>query len=164
MYTADPAERASYQPGLVSLPASGSFPVDPSGLLAGDELDRWQQWKSRLLRNSSDAAALRDTLGLRRPYSDPKLVNDRQAYRSFIDTLIAAGLVQLGSLLKSSVGVFFVKNKNGRLRLIFDTRIANTRFVDPSHTDLPTASSFSRLEVPEGQLAYMAQCDLADAF
>ena len=48
------------------------------------------------------------------------------------------------------------------MRLIFDSRVANTDFVDPLATGLPTASAFSIMEAPEAHM-YIAQGDLANA-
>ena len=62
------------------------------------------------------------------------------------------------------LGIFFVAKKDGRIRIIFDTRILNTKFRDPPSTRLPSAAAISSLEVPSHSELYVATGDLANAF
>jgi len=157
--------RVNYRPGhIVSLPSDSCLPVDPSGQLTGIDFDRWSSWKSLLLREPREAALLQSSLGLKQPYSDPGLVGNRVEYAKFLKHLAKLGLVRFGRSRKSTVGLFFVAKKDGRLRLIFDTRIANCVFVEPPHTELPTSAAFSKLEAPVGTPIYLAQSDLDNAF
>ena len=59
---------------------------------------------------------------------------------------------------------FFVAKKSGQLRLIFDTRLLNQAFIDPPSTDLPSADSFTRLELPEDSQFFIGSGDLSNAF
>ena len=81
-----------------------------------------------------------------------------------MQTLWRKGLLTFRSRQSTSVGVFFVRKRNGKLRLILDTRLVNTAFRDPPYVSLPTAAAFSRVEVEAGQVVYMAEADVADAF
>ncbi len=47
------------------------------------------------------------------------------------------------------LGLFFVRNKNGRLRVIVDTRDVNGSFRDPPSTRLPSAAALPSLETWE---------------
>ena len=78
---------------------------------------------------------------------------------NFMEALIVAGLV----CSTRQRSMFFVVKSNGQLRLMFDTRLANITFIDPPHTQLPTAGSFSRIEseIPEN---YFACGDISCAF
>ena len=62
-----------------------------------------------------------------------------------------------------NVGVFFVTKKNGKIRIIFDTRIANCFFKAPPKTRLPTAAAWSAVEAPASG-AFVATADLECAF
>ena len=62
------------------------------------------------------------------------------------------------------LGVFFVRKKDGRFRLIFDTRLLNRKFVPPPKTQLPSAAGFSNLAVHEGGNLYLASSDVKNAF
>ncbi len=61
------------------------------------------------------------------------------------------------------MGVFFVPKKSGRLRVIFDTRLANCAFVDAPRTQLPSASAWGRLATGDVRLS-IASADLDVAF
>ena len=63
-----------------------------------------------------------------------------------------------------TVGVFFVVKKSGQLRLILDTRKANTFFRRPKCAHLPTPAAWCSLEVSEGDTLFTAAGDIADAF
>eukprot|EP00959_Pyramimonas_sp_CCMP1952_P431965 9046335-Pyramimonas_sp.AAC.1 len=45
-----------------------------------------------------------------------------------------------------SVGIFCVEKSGGKLRLVFDTRMAKTFFTAPPSTVLPTPSAWAPLE------------------
>ena len=63
-----------------------------------------------------------------------------------------------------TVGVFLVAKKTpGQLRMILDTRLVNAEFRIPPRANLPSAAAWSRLEVPEGETAFLGQSDIADA-
>ena len=61
------------------------------------------------------------------------------------------------------VGCFFVRKKNGRLRIIFDTRWSNGAFESPPHLRLPTASTLGHIECGDTPL-YSASGDIDNAF
>ena len=63
----EPAPRAQYQRGLVSLPEMGGL-VDGAACLAGEALDFWCRWPERIMRTetASDEGGCRVT-----PHSDP---------------------------------------------------------------------------------------------
>ena len=64
----------------------------------------------------------------------------------------------------SYLGVFFVKKKTGKLRIIFDTRDVNNLFRPPPTTRLPTAAAFSRLESGGVDEIWFAAGDIEDCF
>ena len=64
----------------------------------------------------------------------------------------------------NTVGVFFVLKKNGTLRVITDTRMVNMYFIDPHHTDLPTACGWSQLRLDEEFCMYTGAGDISNAF
>ena len=101
-----------------------------------------------LLRSSSSATSLQQELGLRQPYCDPSLVNNPKKYAQFLWRLHDSGMLQwsVKGSRRHTPGILFVAKSNGDLRLIFDTRFANTFFEDPPSTALPTAGAFSRIE------------------
>ena len=61
---------------------------------------------------------------------------------------------------ESLLGVFFVKKKSGRLRMILDTRDCNCFFKKPAATHLPSGCAFGRLEASPDKLVYFAAGDI----
>ena len=64
----------------------------------------------------------------------------------------------------AALGIFFVRKKDGSLRIIFDTRLLNLQFVDPLSVQLPTAGALCNMEVADGQELEVAACDVSTAF
>ena len=162
-YAAELGPTRPYMRDLVSLPPAGCRPVDPGRLLSGECLDKWLNWQTKILR---DPVCVNDSGVEPRvltPYSDP-FVKDKQAYGAFISDLVERGIVSLRSKRKRTVGIFFVAKSNGRLRLIFDTRVANTHFRAPDHTSLPSGATFGGVEVDSSQQLHVGELDVADAF
>ena len=78
------------------------------------------------------------------PFTDPLLSRGKRRHARFVLDLIQANLVKLGDHKAATVGVFFVAEagKPGppQQRLIFDTRTVNQEFIEPAHSQLPTAA------------------------
>ncbi len=135
-------ERVSWPP-----PAS-----KPSDMLAGLPADmQWLgQWKCHLLRDDAEAVLERQRLGLREAYMDPILKTNPVVYGDFLQTLFKAGMLgyEIASSSDYDLGVFCVFKKDGKsFRLIFDTRLINTKFARPPATELPSAAAFANPEV-----------------
>ena len=154
-YVANGAGPAPYREGHVALPDAcdrildsvASVPVVPRHILcSGFE---------RLLNTPAKSEQrLNDTL-LNKPYVDPAF-RSHKVYAKFISSLYNRKLVSYHIGLAPKLGVFFVTKKDGSLRLIFDTRIANCYFQDPPSTYLPTATALGSIEAKEQHDTYMA--------
>lgn len=80
-------------------------------------------------------------VGPREVYSDPKL-RVRRSYIDFAKKLINLGLVDLSTQkAQEEVGVFFVKKKQNKLRLILDCRRSNHWFKPPTAVSLATGET-----------------------
>ena len=161
----DPGPRATFRQELLSLPITKGVFADGDSILHGDDLAAWRDWRSLLLRHPDDALRQRRQLWLDTPYSDPALVRRPRVYAAFVADLMSRGLVSLYDETPATVGTFFVwKKGKEKLRMILDTRIANTSFVEPWHCSLPTAASWSQLEVPVDGRLLLSQMDVDNAF
>ena len=160
----DAGIRSPYREGDVSLPTAGSEPADPSSLLGYEDRLLWEGWREHILRPELDAAAARQQQRLHKAYSDPALVCRPRVYSRFLKQLCDAKVCTLRPFREATVGIFFVTKKLNRLRLIFDTRLVNLAFTEPPHTDLPSAGAWGRVEVKRGDVLYISQSDVADAF
>eukprot|EP00974_Lingulodinium_polyedra_P114560 11091398-Lingulodinium_polyedra.AAC.1 len=59
-------------------------------------------------------------------------------------------MLSVGSHRIASVTPFFVKKKNGRIRLVLGARGVNEFFGTPPKPDLGSAAAVAQLELPEG--------------
>ena len=125
LYEGAGAHVAPYAKDKVSWPEVGSSPLALVDGLPQADSDRLQKWASRMLRDPSEAEALR---GARRPDCDaptaiPIFSPSLPCTLTFADNM-ARNLVRLSKAgnRKADLGVFFVE-KGDKIRLIMDTRI-----------------------------------------
>ena len=62
------------------------------------------------------------------------------------------------------VEVFFVKKKDGRLRMVVDCRRSNCYFRDPHDVSLASGDALGRIEIHQGEELHIFSVDLKDAF
>ena len=131
---------ASFDEALVSCPEPGSRPVRIAQYLAPDVS------KLLSLANSSELLADEDALSRCepvRPYIDQILAHSPVHMGRFFGRLFKSRMLQLvPGKFDHTVGLFFVRKKSGKLRLILDTRGANNYFVKPRPSRLPTPADF----------------------
>ena len=157
---------APFVADLVSLPPEGSSPVPLGVLLGSGGASEVEGFCNNSVVSSACANRKLGSLGLKVPYVDPVLKQNPKLYHAFVRRLIASGVVSLHarSFARESTGVFFVRKKNGRLRLILDARRSNCWFVSPEATELASGSSFGDLTVDPSSHTYVGHVDIQDAF
>ena len=110
--------QAAY-PDLVSLPEVAGG-CDLASQLQGPDRDCLVSFEESLLL-SEDALTQRVAEeGLPTPHWDDALVGD--VYISFVNMLLQSGMLTLSLGCRSQAGIFFVRKKSGRLRMIVDGR------------------------------------------
>ena len=82
-----------------------------------------------------------------RPYGDPVLKRNRRKLVALVRKLLRLGLFRLTSSLRSFVGVFCVRKKDGRQRLNLDCILTNLLFAPPPSTALASMESLCGLRV-----------------
>ena len=89
-------------------------------MLPSGDCQRLEGWESHLLRDAHDAKVAREELNVPRPYVDPGLVRSPRVYGEFLRCLHKRGMLlfQLVDGNGGALGIFFVKKKNGKLRII----------------------------------------------
>ena len=119
-----------------------------------------------MLRDPIESAELQKEQGLSRAYCDPELLRSPQVYGRFLQEMHRRGLCDFEASTgdDASLGIFFVKKKDGKQRIIFDTRKINCDFVSPESVALPTSGSLGGIEVDAGETLFMATCDVSTAF
>ncbi|CAE7199591.1 unnamed protein product, partial [Symbiodinium natans] len=154
--------KAVFCEDLVSWPEPGCLPVEIADLLepAVGNLLKPQGIEELLAeeREMSPSEPLK-------PYVDSVLAHSPKHMGRFLSRLAESKMLDFVPGTRAhTVGVFFVHKKNGKLRLILDTRAANQFFKPPRHSNLPTPSAWCSIEVEEGEKLHTATGDVADAF
>ena len=157
---------ASFSLELVSWPEVGGEHCQVVDLLPDGDSMRLSNWRDSMLRSSTESLELQRELGVSQPYCDPELLRSPQVYGRFLQEMHARGLVDFEESggRAASLGIFFVKKKDGKQRIIFDTRMINCDFVSPETVSLPTAGSLGGVEVDPEETLYVATCDVSTAF
>ena len=163
--SAQTTKTAAYQEGNVSLPASGRKPV-PISTRAGEtaqrflgDPDTWLLHDDRAMSEAHDHAA-----GIK-PYSDPAL-RDKAKYAAFVRELWQCGIINWSRKVKGRCTPFFVRKKNGSLRLVLDCRQVNAFFRIPPGCEMGSLAAMGELEVDVGteQQLWISQADVQDCF
>ena len=142
---ATPASLAPFNLELVSLPDDLACAPRAEDLLHEDDR-RYLEVQERMVRDSP-----KEDVIVSSPYWDPALKNNPKNYRRFIQKLNSIQYLDFTLSPCQHAGVFFVwKSDRKRIRMIIDARPANAVFYDPPGISLPTAETFSRLEVVHG--------------
>lgn len=154
----------SFDPALVSLPASEVRPRGLAELWGEGGQMKVKEFMDEQLASTDDALQRIDAIGPRAVYTDPKL-RVRRDYVKFLSQLKDLGLVDFSKeAAVETVGIFFVKKKQNRLRLILDCRRSNHWFKEPKHVSLTTGESLRRISIEPGEKLYVCSADLANAF
>lgn len=169
LYCSERQDVQSYEKGRVSWPQVGAAPIDVLPLLPDADRAQLADWRQRLLRDPDEQLRGRQACGVLRPYMDPILRTQPRVYHDFITELAARGHIvfERTDSTDFTVGCFCVLKKSGSLRLVFDTRLANTQFIDPPVTALPSAAAFAAVEaeaIDDNRHCYMATADISNAF
>jgi hypothetical protein len=155
---------APYQAGAVSLVANaldGPMVEDVTSGAARLYLDEWEE---RMLRTDAEYQEMLEKDGTVEPYIDSTLKSSSHQYLQFINDFKRRCLLRWTRAPKERVGVFFVRKKDGKLRLIIDARRTNQRFRTPPGVALSSAEAFSDVECEPGQKVFISTTDVENCF
>ena len=82
-----------------------------------------------------------------RPYWDSRLRASRDLRVKFLRALADRGLVSFRRRIRSKVGIFFVRKKEGLIRMVIDARQTNQCHRLPPHVPLGSARAWGLLDV-----------------
>ena len=104
-------------------------------------------YRQHMLRSQSALEAVRATYGIPNRYHDPVFSANRKKYIAFVRRCAQIGLIHFVSESWCELGLFYVREKDERLRLIIDCRRANQHFVLPPGVDQVTGNGLSQVEL-----------------
>ena len=160
----DGSKVVPFDEGRVAWPPVTSGSVSVFDLVSPGLSEKLEGWKARMLRPVCEAKLLQSQSGLGDVYTDPRLIRSPRRYAKFVRKMLRHHMVRLGPQRDATTGLFFVRKSDGTLRIICDTRCANTFFVAPEATLLPSAGALAAVEIEPGAHLTGAQGDVACAF
>ena len=129
--------QAAYEPDLVSLPEVAGG-CDLASQLKGPDRDRLVSFEESLLLSENALAQRLAEEGLPTPHWDDALVGD--VYISVVNKLLQSGMLAPSLGCRSQAGIFFVRKKSGRLRMIVDGKQGDQRMRPPPKTSMPSTA------------------------
>ena len=159
-----PASLGVYDPALISIPSTGSQPVDLCERLPSEARKFLVDYEHHLLLNDEEWGHEMETGVCIHNYWDPVLKKSRSSYEQFVRMLHQAGMIAFTKRPLGRTGVFFVKKKNGKLRMVLDCRSINRRFRRTPHIPMGTGSTWADVVLDTNEEAWFALSDLQDYF
>ena len=160
---ADSQQMGSYDREKVALPSAKEPPMMVSDMLDAHASQHIVDFASLILRSTAEMQEV-NAEKPPAPYWDPRLGNSRKRYLDFVLLLAEMNIIGFTQRPAQEVGCFFVKKKDGRLRLIVDARPTNHRCRLPPSMQVGGTGSWSTLRIPEGSELYTAQYDVEAYF
>ena len=111
LYEGAGAHVAPYAKDKVSWPEVGSSPMALVDGLPQADSERLTNWASHMLRDPSEAEALRAKAGLRRAHCDPDLFSSPAVYADFCRQLMARNLIRLSKAASRKGDLGFFRGK-----------------------------------------------------
>ena len=137
----DPAKLKVLRGGTTPLPAHALVGVEAAAMLARADIF--------IVRPQHELDELGPPIA---PHWDATLRFSRRARAEFIDRLDKVGLVTWRTTCRQQIGVFFVRKKNGEIRMVLDCRPSNACHRQPPHSSLATAGSLSTINLANSWL------------
>ena len=153
----------SYQRDLVSLGPVGSQPNSMLPVVKGKARENLVGFCFHNLRTEEELKTLKEDYGEASTYEDPAF-GDLAVCEQFISDLFVRGLIKFTKVSKAQIACFFVKKKDGRLRLVCDCRNTNRLMGLPLGGGLVGGNDLRRLAVPRGKTLHMSCSDLENHF
>ena len=124
-YLSGPGVLAPYQRSLVSLPRGQGRATPLRSLLKGEALRQYIHFETEAKLSDEELGALCENNDFPGLYFDPVLERSPEKYAEFVADLFLSGVIDFTLSPKANMGLFFVKKKNGKLRVIGDARRPN---------------------------------------
>ena len=150
---------ATFRQGAVKFPQVKAGVRCLSDILPAPWSHRLRDGQS-LLRNSEEVQHILSRDDRPRCAMDPVLGRRTRELGRFLSDLWRRDMIELGSDSDIPCGIFFVRRKEGLLRMIADPKLANEICSTPPYTPLPGSSSLGELECAPGEELWFASGDV----
>ena len=154
----------SFDYSRLSFPYGQDKPVECSNVLSSSDADVLRNYSKDVMLSAEEWAGVVDRLDPLEAYWSPVLKFIKSKCIHFIAELYHSSMIIWRRSVRETVGLFVVKKKQNRQRLICDARRANRRFKIPPSIKLCTAAGLSELCSVDDSQFYCAQADVKDYF
>ena len=128
------------------------MPKDAVNVLPAVASGYLTHFDSHIERTAEEVETITREGSLPRPHWDPTLVKSRVEKMKLLRHLFDLKLVSARRRVKSRVGLFFVKKKDGMIRLICDSRVPNALHQRPPKTRLGGPDSLIEIDLSDETL------------
>ena len=140
------------------------MPCPVEEILEGECLSQVKNWETEMLLSPEEYGGVMEHIDSIGCYMDPVLSRNPNMYAHFVLQLLRANIIRFSKTPKSRLGVFFVRKKNGKLRLIVDCRQVNAVFKTPPKGHVVSSAVFGDIEQHINEQMYIAESDIRDFF
>ena len=153
-----------YNRTLVSMPQAGSAAPAVESLLDSSTAEIVGNFEDAMLLAPDAWERVIESEPPIRPYMDEKLKRSASTYHVFVQDLFASNIIDFTDDPRDIVTPFFVGKKDkDNIRMVFDCRVPNRRFIAPPSMSMGTGGSWSRVQLGD-EVFYIAQSDIKDCF
>ena len=149
LYALQPLHLADYDLDKLRVIKGGVLPKDVVDLVSTSFAEVLLHPCSSMLRSSAELLHLDESEGPITPYWDPTLRRDERQRVELFQKLADLKILSFRVRARPFAGLFFVKKKDGMIRLIIDARQANRYHARPPHTSLGSSSALSGIDLSD---------------
>ncbi len=149
-----PSHLAPLDIDLLSLPAEGNSALDIATLWGEGGETKVEEFCEISILPIEKARPTPEWVGPRRPYFDDSLRSQKK-YVELIKRMMSSGMLDFADSCTEVVGIFAVRRKSGKQRLIVDARRSNQHFTEPKTVHFASADAFTLLSLEEGGEMYV---------
>lgn len=142
-----PHNLASYDPTKLRVCNGDVQPEDAFKLLPPHAAHCVRHAADLIERPQSEIDSIAADGGLPVPYWDPTLRSSRTARHDLYATLYRLGILNFRRAIRAHIGLFFVKKKDDRIRLVVDGRQPSARRQAPPSTRLGGGQTLAEIDL-----------------
>ena len=148
-YSLEPQNLATYEYEKLRVAKGDVVPKAAHTLVSGHLRDCLLDPELFIIRSAADVVELERTCGAIRPYWDPILRGNASERSRLFWRLHELGILSFRRRPRAFAGLFFVKKKDGAIRLIVDARQANRYHKRPPKTCLGSGGAMVGLDLSD---------------
>ena len=152
LYSQEPQNLAPYQADKLKVAKGGIVTKSATALLRPEIAGLLSKFRECIERPPAELDQVLSDGSPPVPYWDPVLKSSTEQRHQLFRRLIRLGIFGAHTGIKCKAGVFFVKKKDGSIRMVIDSRLPNLYHRRPPRASLGTAQALAELDLSESSL------------